>query len=117
VSQTLYVDGDCALCTRTVWFIDRRDRVRTLRFVALESDEGRALRREVPALAEVDSLIWVERDEAERRELVLTHSDAVLAVGRYLGGGWRVLGTVLGPIPRSWRDTVYRFVAKHRSQL
>jgi predicted DCC family thiol-disulfide oxidoreductase YuxK len=117
VTHTLFIDGDCALCTRTAWFIDRRDKVRTLRFAALDSDEGRALRTERPALATIDSLIWVERDADGRLATVLTHSDAVLAVGRYLGREWRLLASLARPIPTAWRNAVYRLVARHRSRF
>jgi predicted DCC family thiol-disulfide oxidoreductase YuxK len=114
VTHTLFIDGDCALCTRTAWFIDRRDRKRTLRIAALESDEGRALRLERPELAAIDSMIWIERDEAGER--VLVRSDAALAVGRYLGGGWRLLATVVRVVPRRLRDVVYRSIARHRKR-
>jgi predicted DCC family thiol-disulfide oxidoreductase YuxK len=117
VSATLYFDGDCAMCSRTAWFIDRRDRVRTLRFVALESDEGRALRAERPELSGVDSLLWVERDGSGAVVRLLTHSDAAIAVATYLGGGWRLVGIGLAPIPRQWRDAAYRLVARHRRRL
>jgi predicted DCC family thiol-disulfide oxidoreductase YuxK len=117
VTPTLFIDGDCALCTRTAWFIDKRDRVRTLRFVALESDEGRALRAERPELASIDSLIWVERADDGHYDSILTHSDAVLAVGRYLGRGWRLLALLARPIPVAWRDGIYRLVARHRTRF
>lgn len=109
----LYYDAQCPLCTRSAWFIDRRDRTRTLRFASLHGDDGDALRAGHPALAAVDSLVWVEANP-DGGPLVRTHSDAVLAVGRYLGGPWRLLAVLAGIVPRAIRDAVYRFVARHR---
>jgi predicted DCC family thiol-disulfide oxidoreductase YuxK len=112
----LYYDSECPLCTRSAWFIDRRDRRRTLRLASLHSEDGRALRVEHPALANVDSLVWVEA-AADGRPVVRTHSDAVLAIGQYLGGGWRVLASISRIIPRALRDAAYRFVARHRHRI
>jgi predicted DCC family thiol-disulfide oxidoreductase YuxK len=109
----LYYDAQCPLCTRSAWFIDRRDRARTLRFASLHGDDGDALRSEHPVLAGVDSLVWVEVGP-DGRPLVRIHSDAVLAVGYYLGGPWRLLAAVARMVPRAIRDAVYRFVARHR---
>lgn len=109
----LYYDAQCPLCTRSAWFIDRRDRTRTLRFASLHGEDGNALRVEHPVLAGVDSLVWVEA-AADGRAIVRTHSDAVLAVGRYLGGPWRLLAAMARVVPRVLRDAVYRFVARHR---
>lgn len=109
----LLFDAECVLCTRTAWFIDRRDRRRTLRMLPLKGDEGVALVAAHPELREVDSLVWVEPiGESGRR--VLIYSDAVFAVGRYLGGGWGLLARVSLLVPRSVRDAAYRWVARHR---
>jgi predicted DCC family thiol-disulfide oxidoreductase YuxK len=116
-TSTLYIDGECALCSRVAWFIDRRDRVRTLRIEKLESDEGRALRAARHDLATIDSLIWVDRDASGAVIHALTFADAALAVGRYLGSGWRVLATISAVIPRPVRNAVYRLVARHRKRF
>lgn len=112
----LYFDAACPLCTRAAWFIDRRDRRRSLRLLSLQGAEGDALRREHPEVAAVDSLVWVD-DGSEGRRTVLTHSAAVIAVGRYLGRGWRVLADIAWCVPRPLRDGVYRFIARHRHRL
>lgn len=110
----LFFDDACVMCSRSAWFIDRRDRRRTLRFVALASEEGRALVAAHPALRQVDSLIWLDGDPTHRTTRASAHSDAVFAVGRYLGGGWSALATVGRLVPRRVRDAVYRLIAKHR---
>jgi predicted DCC family thiol-disulfide oxidoreductase YuxK len=110
----LYYDAECPMCTRSARFIRRRDRRATLRFEALTSDEGRALIASEPALAAVDSMIWVDHGDSGAKPIVRTHSAAVLAVAGYLGGGWAVLGALAGVVPAPVRDRVYRWVARHR---
>ena len=111
----LVYDGDCAFCARSVQFILRFDRRRTVRFAARDGGHGRAVRTRHPALASVDSLLWVEARGAG--ELVRTHADAALAVARYLGGIWAVLAAFGGIVPRPVRDAVYRFIARNRHRL
>lgn len=109
----IYFDAECALCTRSAWFIDRRDRRRTVQMRSLQGNEGQALRVEFPWLATVDSLVWVESSaDGERR--VLTHSDAVLAAATYLGGAWGVAAWIARIVPRPIRDSAYRMLARHR---
>jgi len=102
------------MCTRSARFIRRRDRRAAVRFVALMSDEGRALLASEPDLANVDSMIWVDRAGPGAERKVRTHSAAVLAVANYLGGGWALLGALARVVPTTWRDRVYRWVARHR---
>ena len=42
-----------------------------------------------------------------------SHSSAVLRIARGLGGGWAMVG-VGGLLPRTWRDALYRFIARNR---
>lgn len=114
-APVLVYDGDCAFCARSVQFILRFDRRRTVRFAARDGVHGRAVRTRHPVLAAVDSLLWVEGHGA--REVVRTHSDAALAAARYLGGIWGVLGVLGGVVPRPVRDTVYRVIARNRHRL
>jgi len=110
----LFFDDECVMCSRTAWFIDRRDRKRTLRFVALASAEGAAVVAAHPELAKFDSLIWLESGPTAGSTRALAHSSAVLAVGRYLGGGWSIASRIARVVPRSVRDAVYRLIARHR---
>jgi predicted DCC family thiol-disulfide oxidoreductase YuxK len=58
---------------------------------------------------------WVEPAGADR-ERIFVRSTAALRLARYLGGVWRVL--LLGYlVPRSLRDRLYDFIARHRHQL
>lgn len=106
----LLYDGGCGVCHWCVHFVLRRDPGGALCFATLDSPIGQAV---VAGLAEgTDSLVWVS--VPPRRTCI--ESAAVLAVLRYLGGGWRLSG-VLRIIPSGVRDLLYRAFARRRHRL
>jgi predicted DCC family thiol-disulfide oxidoreductase YuxK len=107
----LLYDGTCGFCDGAVQFILRVDRRGEMRFAALESDFGAAVRQRHPELAGVDSVVYVE-NPGNANERVTVRSEAALRVAGYLGGPWRVLGAVARGIPAPVRDGLYdRFAA------
>jgi predicted DCC family thiol-disulfide oxidoreductase YuxK len=85
-----------------------------LRFAALQSAFGQAVRERHPELAEVDSLVWL--DSTDGTERVAVRSEAALRLAGYLGGVWRV-AWVARLIPRVLRDAAYDLFARHRYRL
>lgn len=121
-THLLLYDGTCGFCASSVQWVLRRDRRWTLRFAALQGETARPILARHPELATVDSVVWVEGSpEAlkarEAREVVLVRSEAAMAVGRYLGGGWAVAAQLAALIPRSIRDRGYDLIARHRHKL
>ena len=56
-------------------------------------------------------------DYGRPEERVLNRSDAVLHASRELGGAWQILATIARVIPRPFRDSLYRFVARNRYRV
>jgi predicted DCC family thiol-disulfide oxidoreductase YuxK len=112
----LLYDGTCGFCAESVQLVLRHDRRGTLKFAALDSAFGEAVRSRHPELAHVDSVVWFEPADGEAGERVFTRSSAALRVARYLGGLWRLL-LVTGVIPTVIRDALYDLVARHRHKL
>lgn len=111
----LLYDGTCGFCARSVQFVLRHEgQRRTLRFAPLEGPTGIAVRARHPELAGVDSLIWVEPASSRGGERLLVRSRGARAVARYLGGIWRVLGTLGGLVPPRLLDAAYDWLARHR---
>lgn len=109
----LLYDGTCGLCNRTVQYILRHDRKKSLLFAPLEGPYGTRFQKDRPHLKGVDSMVWIET-EGERNPVCYDiRSTAVLRVAHYLGGLWR-LGLVGWLIPRAIRDWIYDRVALHR---
>ncbi|HET7110833.1 MAG TPA: DUF393 domain-containing protein [Gemmatimonadales bacterium] len=114
----LFYDASCGLCARSVqWVLAHEHRDRTLRFAGLQGARAAAtpeIRREAHA---VDSVIWYEEGGTAHPARILTRSDAVLEVWRYVGGAWRVVAGIGRLLPTRFRDWVYDLVARHRHSL
>lgn len=107
-SPLLLFDGECALCDHCVQFVLDHDREGRVHFASLQSDLGRRVVAECRlAIGDTDSVVLVEEGVCHVR------SDAALRVAEYLDAPWRWLA-VARIVPRSVRDAVYRWVARHR---
>ena len=117
----LLYDGTCGVCAKSVQWVLRHERSsrthRSLRFASLQ---GPLAQRVIAAHAElrgVDSVIWYEPATDTEAERILVRSSAVIAVGRYLGGVWRMLAAIGSVVPRPVRDGAYDFIARHRYSI
>lgn len=104
-------DGHCVLCSRAVQYVLRHETTPDMRFVAITSAEGRSL----AAANDIDpdnpeSFLIIENDK------VLRSSDAIIALGRYIGGVHKMasIGKIL---PRPFRDWLYGQIAKNRYKV
>ena|SRR5215207_3825566 len=116
-NPVILYDGVCGLCNRLVQFFLRHDKHGRLRFASLQSDfADTVLRRHGIDSKDLDTFHLVENyDRPEER--VFQRSDAVLGVGRELGGGWAVLAAMAKVFPGSLRDLLYRFIARNRYRV
>jgi predicted DCC family thiol-disulfide oxidoreductase YuxK len=112
-AETLFYDGHCALCHRSVLFVLKHDRSgNAFRFAPLQ---GPTFQARVPADRRAglpDSIIVLTEQGS-----LLVRSNAFLHILRRLGGAWKTLGGVLAVIPRPVRDAVYDFIARVRDRV
>lgn len=109
-------DGVCGLCNRAVQFLLRRDRHDRLRFASLQSDfAATLLERHDLDHKDLDT-VYVVLNRGEANEALLAKSDAFLQLAGVIGGVWSIaqIGKI---IPRSIRNWLYDFVARHRYQV
>jgi predicted DCC family thiol-disulfide oxidoreductase YuxK len=111
----LLYDGLCGFCNQSVQTILRRDRRGAMRFAALQSAYGEAVKARHPELRDVDSVVLVEQTP-EGVERVSVRSEAALRVAAYLGGWWKLL-LVFRTMPRPLRDFYYDLFARYRYRL
>lgn len=92
-------DGMCILCSRTIKFILKADLKNKFLFQALQnSTEGQ------------NSDTIIVTDKAGEK---LYYSDAVLKIGKELGGFYHAI-QIIKLLPRSWRNSIYKWVARNR---
>jgi predicted DCC family thiol-disulfide oxidoreductase YuxK len=101
-------DGHCNLCTGSVQRLIRLDPRQHLRFASLQSNVGQHYLRAFSIPADTDSFVVVHEGRA------WLQGDGVLAVGRALGGYWKVPATVGLLVPRPLRNAMYAYLARNR---
>ena len=106
-------DGVCGLCDRLVRWLVSIDREGRLRFAPLQGATAAPILARHPAIADVDSLVWV-RGAGTASEAVAARSASVVAALRALGGVWRLVAGFLWVIPRPIRDRLYDAFARRR---
>ena len=105
-------DGVCMLCSRSVAFVLRHERAPVIRFVAIQSAEGRAL----ASLHGIDpdtpeSFLFIEDG------LALPKSDGIAALAGHLRSPWSMIGGLIRILPRPVRDWFYDRIARNRYRL
>lgn len=111
--DTVFYDGECGLCHRSILFLLVEDESGELfRFAPLR---GEVFTRDIPPELRFglpDSIV-VRRPDGE----LLVKSRAVLHVARQLGGLWRLGAAVLSIIPAAVADAAYDGVARVRRRI
>ena len=108
--DVLLMDGDCGLCTRSAVFLHPRLRdPQSMRFIAIESDEGRSIISDFPQkLRDADTVYLVRNGQPYMR------SSAAIRCLLYLKWHYRILYPFAWIVPLPFRNLVYRIVAKYR---
>lgn len=114
-SPVMLYDGVCGFCNQTVQTIIKLDKSGKILFAPLQSEFGKAVVLRHPELAQVDSVILLERlsDNSER---ILVRSEAIITIAKYIGGIWR-LAQLTSIVPRALRDFFYDLFAKNRYKV
>lgn len=101
-------DGVCALCDWTVRYVLAHEITPSIRFVAIQSEEGRALAREGDIDPDApESFLFIENGR------LMKDSEALLALARQLRGPARA-APLTRLLPRFVADALYRLVACNR---
>ena len=107
----VFMDGDCALCTRSARTIAKLDRVGEFRVCPIQSALGRGMLKHY-GLDPDDPESWLYLADGK----AYTSLDAVIRVGQRLGGWGRTL-RILRILPRRAQDWLYRRIARNRYRL
>jgi predicted DCC family thiol-disulfide oxidoreductase YuxK len=110
---TVFYDGHCGLCHRSVRFLLAEDRDGTaFRYAPLDSNAFAAGVPEAERDALPDSIVLQLPDGARA-----TRSAAFVEIGARLGGFWRAGAAALAWLPARLADRAYDFVAARRTRM
>jgi predicted DCC family thiol-disulfide oxidoreductase YuxK len=108
LAPVLLFDGDCMFCSRWVQFVIANEKSPFLLFSPLDSSYAKyLLKKHGLDPTKLDSVVLIEGKQA------FTHSDAVIEILKYLKPPLNLMRN-LQVVPQSWRNKVYRLVARNR---
>jgi predicted DCC family thiol-disulfide oxidoreductase YuxK len=101
-------DGVCNLCNASVNFIIKKDKNDSFRFASIQGETGKVILDQLGIdPKKEDTIILYHKGK------FYTRSTAVLRIVRSLNGLWPILYVFI-VVPKFIRDSIYRFIAKHR---
>ncbi|WP_343698091.1 thiol-disulfide oxidoreductase DCC family protein [Flavobacterium sp.] len=107
--KIILFDGVCNLCNGAVQFIIKHDKKDIFRFVALQSDLGKAICDYIGVdQTKIDSIILYNPGVAYYYK-----SSAVLEIGKDLGGVYSFF-SAFKILPENLRNYIYDYIAKNR---
>lgn len=106
--KLIIYDAHCIICNSSVQFIAKNDKSSTLFFTHPETTTGKKYAHMLPDnLTPEMTVAFVSGSE------VFVMSDAVIEIARHLKFPYNLLKG-LRLIPKSWRDGLYRLIARNR---
>ncbi len=107
--RVVVFDGHCHVCSGSVRFMKKHPTIPPFDLVPMQSERGRALLIEYGIDPE-DPMTFLVLDGGK----AFTESDGGLQIAKALGGLWRVPWAIGRMVPKSWRDWIYRVLARNR---
>jgi predicted DCC family thiol-disulfide oxidoreductase YuxK len=111
---TIFFDGVCGLCNRAVNFVLRNDANHEFLFAPLQGQTFEEAAKRYPAMLKEDSIFVLHQVGGSAQ--ILSQSDAVLFIASRLPA-YRWLAQLGALVPRSIRNSLYRFIASTRYQV
>ncbi len=106
--KLIIYDAHCIICNSSVHFVAKHDKTNTIHFTHAETPAGQKYAHLLPDNLTPDMTVaFVSGSE------VFVMSDAVIEIARHLRFPFNLLKG-LRRIPKSWRDGLYRLIARNR---
>ncbi len=104
-------DGDCSFCNRSVVFLLRNDRTKSIRVCASNGSSAKRLIQQYGITEDLSkTIVYVNNNKVYYR------SSAVLHLCKKMKGAYP-LAFLFVVIPSFVRDIVYNFIEKHRKKI
>ena len=113
MSLVLFFDGDCGFCTRSVRFVYEYDEKGLIEFAPLQGElAGKYSLKGYSEKGGGSMVILREEDGG-----IFTKGDALIELGKTLGGVFMVLAWFFSFLPNRIRNRLYDLVAMNRYKL
>ena len=113
MALVLFFDGDCAFCSKSVRYIYQLDAKGAVEFAPLQGVLAAELDLRKHAEKGGGSMVILRQSDG----VMFTKSDAIIELGKALGGVWAALARTFSLFPSLARDQVYDLIAKNRHML
>jgi predicted DCC family thiol-disulfide oxidoreductase YuxK len=113
VSLVMFFDGECGFCQKSVRFVYEFDERGLIEFAPLQGHFATELGLLSYAEKGGGSLVVLREQDGE----VFTKSDALVELGKALGGVFYLLAMMLSGLPKRFRNGAYDLVARNRYRL
>jgi predicted DCC family thiol-disulfide oxidoreductase YuxK len=113
MSLVLFFDGDCQFCSRSVRRIYQFDSGGAFQFATLQGVLAEKIGLRHYSDKDGGSIVILRESDG----VTFTKGDAIILLGKTLGGVWAVLAFVFSLLPKSARNFTYDFVARNRYRL
>ncbi|HJM55181.1 MAG TPA: DCC1-like thiol-disulfide oxidoreductase family protein [Poseidonia sp.] len=111
--DVILLDGDCGLCTRLAVFMHPRMKSSaSLRFLAIESEEGQAIISTFPQRVQDADTVYLFRDGTP-----YIRSSAAIRFLFYMRWYYAMWYPFAWIVPLPIRNLAYRFVARYRHRI
>ena len=107
----VFYDGECGFCSWSVRIIHKLDHSEEIYFAPLQGSTAERLLPETDRL-ELSTLVYLKPNLAAEKR-----STAVIEILRQISGILGFIAPIGYLMPKSWRDSMYDFVAKRRRQI
>ena len=113
MSLVLFFDGDCQFCSWSVRRIYQIDSGGVFQFATLQGVLAENIGLRHYSDKNSGSIVILRESDG----VTFTKGDAIILLGKTLGGVWAALAVVYSLLPKRARDLAYDFVARNRYRL
>ena len=113
VSLVLFYDGECGFCKRSVRFVYEFDERGAIEFAPLQGILAGKFGLKGYAEKGGGSMVILREEDGE----IFTKGDAIMELGKTLGGVFGVLAFMFSLLPPRLRNGAYDLLARNRNRL
>jgi predicted DCC family thiol-disulfide oxidoreductase YuxK len=113
MALVLFFDGDCGFCSKSVRRVYQFDSRGMIHFAPLQGKLSKELGLQKYAEKGGGSMVILRESDG----IMFIKGDALIALGKALGGIWAALSVAFSLVPKQVRDWAYERVAKNRYRI